>query len=49
MYDSFLGISGALYLDLFEHPVEKEFSRSLLINALNIAKNLKIFGYELYR
>jgi hypothetical protein len=25
MYDSFLGISGALYLDLFEQPVKISF------------------------
>jgi hypothetical protein len=31
MYASFLGVSGALYLDLFEQPVENEFFRILLI------------------
>jgi hypothetical protein len=30
MYASFLWISGALYLDLFEQPVKKEFFRILL-------------------
>jgi hypothetical protein len=32
MYASFLGISGALYLDLFEQPVKIEFFLILLIN-----------------
>jgi len=32
MYDSFLGISGALYLNLFEQPVKKEVSCSLLMS-----------------
>jgi hypothetical protein len=32
MYASFLGISGALYLDLFEQPVINEFFRKLLIS-----------------
>jgi MFS family permease len=31
MYASFLGVSGALYLDLFEQPAKKEFFRILLI------------------
>jgi hypothetical protein len=31
MYASFLGISGALYLDLFEQPVKIEFFRILII------------------
>jgi hypothetical protein len=31
MYASFLRVSGAWYLDLFEQPVKKEFFRILLI------------------
>jgi hypothetical protein len=32
MYASFLKISGASYLDLFEQPAEREFLRILLID-----------------
>jgi hypothetical protein len=31
MYASFLGVSGALYVDLFEQPLKNEFFRMLLI------------------